>query len=323
MKKIATTLLLLIAITVTSQTIDKFSIDSGGATATAGGIEILYTIGEVNVQELNAGVISVSEGFINADFIIQVDPKIFLQGPLLNPATAGLMNDDLRSGSFLPTTSPYTDNATVDASVFNITGNNAIVDWVWVELRAANDNTNLINGKSALLQRDGDIVGLDGVSNLLMTAAPTNYYVVVKHRNHLGVMSSNIIALTEDNATVVDFKDAAFTTFGSNAQVQLTSGVMSLWAGDTNNAGQIKFSGADNNPNIIRDVVLADPLNGFNSLTFSSTGYLLIDINLNGFGQFSGSGNDSNIIRDNVLSHPANGFNSSTFTISTTVPPNN
>ncbi|MFC0603639.1 T9SS type A sorting domain-containing protein [Winogradskyella pulchriflava] len=48
-----------------SQTIEKFSIDSGGVSTTAGGIQILYTIGEVNVQELNSGGIYISEGFIN------------------------------------------------------------------------------------------------------------------------------------------------------------------------------------------------------------------------------------------------------------------
>lgn len=36
------------------QTIEKFSIDSGGASVTAGGIEILYTIGEVAVAERSA-----------------------------------------------------------------------------------------------------------------------------------------------------------------------------------------------------------------------------------------------------------------------------
>ena len=49
-----------------SQSIEKFSIDSGGASASAGGIQILYTIGEVNVQEYSTSTLSVSEGFINS-----------------------------------------------------------------------------------------------------------------------------------------------------------------------------------------------------------------------------------------------------------------
>lgn len=62
-----------------AQTIEKSSIDSGGASALFGGIEILYTLGEVNVQELNAGGIYVSEGFVNDAFeeglsVAQNDP---------------------------------------------------------------------------------------------------------------------------------------------------------------------------------------------------------------------------------------------------------
>ena len=314
---------LLIGFLCNGQSIEKFSIDSGGTSATAGGIEILYTIGEVNVQELDAGTVSVSEGFINADFKVLVNPQVFLQGPLLNPTTPGIMNDDLRAAAYLPTTSPYADAATCNASVFTVTGNNAIVDWVWVELRAANDNQKRINGRSALLQRDGDVVDFDGTSSILMQAAPTGYFVIVKHRNHLGAMSASTIGLTRNTATVVDFKNNGFSTFGSNARVLLPSGAMALWAGDTGTSNYIRFSGANNSANVIKDYVLADPANGFNSVTFASTGYLLIDINLNGQGKFSGSGNDSNIIKDNVLTHPGNGFNSPTFTISTTVPPNN
>src|SRR5690606_12724987 len=51
-----------------AQTIEKFSIDSGGNISSISNITMLYTIGEVNVQELNAGNILLSEGFISPDF---------------------------------------------------------------------------------------------------------------------------------------------------------------------------------------------------------------------------------------------------------------
>ncbi|PWK18564.1 hemagglutinin protein [Xanthomarina spongicola] len=320
MKHLIIIVVVCLSISLQGQTLEKFSIDSGGASATVGGIEILYTLGEVNVQELSTGNIQVSEGFINSNMKIKIDPKLFLQGPLLNPASAGLMNDDLRQNILIPITSPYADTANCNASVFSVTGANAIVDWVWIELRAANDNTKIINAHSALIQRDGDVVDLDGISNLIMIAAPTNYYVVVKHRNHIGAMSASTIALNESTTTVVDFTNNSFSTYGSNSQVVLDSGNTALWAGDTNGIGQVRFSGANNGSNTIKDFVLADPANGFNSVTFSSTGYLNADLNMDGSGKFSGSGNDSNVIKDNVLSHPGNGFNSPTFTILSTVP---
>ncbi len=81
MKKLIRLLVLLMVMPLASQSIEKFSIDSGGASASAGGIQILYTIGEVNVQEASAGGISISEGFINSlKLEIKITPIVFLQG---------------------------------------------------------------------------------------------------------------------------------------------------------------------------------------------------------------------------------------------------
>ncbi len=67
MKKFLTLIIILYISTYSqAQTIEKFSIDSGGASVTAGGINILYTIGEVNVQEVTTGTILISEGFISS-----------------------------------------------------------------------------------------------------------------------------------------------------------------------------------------------------------------------------------------------------------------
>jgi len=305
-----------------AQTIEKFSIDSGGASATSGGIEILYTIGEVNVQELSAGTVSISEGFINGTMKIKIDPKLFLQGPMLSPVSAGLMNDDLRANSYLPTTSPYADGATCSASVFSVTGNDAIVDWVWIELRAANDNTKLINGKSALLQRDGDVVSLDGVSDLIMPAAPTNYYVVVKHRNHLGAMSASTIPLNESTATVVDFTNSSFSTYGSNGQAVLGSGKTALWAGNANGDSRIRYQGSGNDTNLIKDLVLTHPGNPSDNNLYFYFDYDDADVDMDGRVRFQGSGNDSNLIKDIVLSHPDNVTLNNLFFILTQVPNN-
>jgi len=313
----------LYTMSINAQTIEKSSIDSGGASATSENIQILYTIGEVNVQELSNPDLSISEGFINAEFKILINPKVFLQGPSIEPTTSGIMNDDLRGNGLLPTVSPYEDNVTCNSTVFNTTGNNAIVDWIWLELRSADDNQRLINARSALVQRDGDIVDLDGESTVIMQAAPTNYFIVIEHRNHLGSMSSSAINLSNDSTTIVDFTTSSFSTFGSNAQVMLNSGDTALWAGDTNNDESISFSGSNNDVNAIKDYILADPTNVLNFITHTSSGYLIQDVVLNGLAKFSGALNDSNIIKDNILNHPANVLNLPTFTINTTVPPKN
>ncbi len=311
---------LLVSFISNSQNIYKSSIDAGGASASAENIQVLYTIGEIHVQELSSGNIQVSEGFVGPAFKIIIDPKLYLQGPIVNPLIAGQMNDNLRSNGYLPILSPYSDGQTCDASVFNITGANAIVDWVWVELRAANDNTKIVNARSALLQRDGDVVDSDGVSNLTMTAAPTNYFVVVNHRNHLGAMSASTIGLSETIATVVDFRNNALATFGSNARADMGSNNWALWAGDVNGNGQIRYLGPGNDTNSIKDAVLGDSGNTTSSNFYPYLDYDNADINMNGQIRYLGPGNDTNTLKDIILSHPSNGSLSNFFPFVSQIP---
>ncbi|MCF7561730.1 T9SS type A sorting domain-containing protein [Sabulilitoribacter multivorans] len=66
MKIELTALMILLTCSLQAQIIEKFSIDSGGDNFSNGSIQLLYTIGEVNVQELSTGNTIVSEGFINS-----------------------------------------------------------------------------------------------------------------------------------------------------------------------------------------------------------------------------------------------------------------
>ncbi|PHS09692.1 MAG: hypothetical protein COA88_03690 [Kordia sp.] len=237
-----------------------------------------------------------------------VSPKVFLQGPLLSPDTVGLMNDDLRVNDLIPTTSPYSDGLKCESSIFNITGNNAIVDWVWVELRDQANNTNIIEGQSALLQRDGDIVTTDGVSDLIFNADPDNYYAAIKHRNHLGIISTNIVALSGTPVNL-NFTDANNQiTFGSNAQTTygMPTDTLAMWAGNAGGDTSVRYLGSGNDSNTIKDNVLADSGNTTSSNLHSFTGYNPADINLDGTIRYQGSGNDTNTLKDIILAHPDN-----------------
>ncbi|WP_299433065.1 LamG-like jellyroll fold domain-containing protein [uncultured Aquimarina sp.] len=241
-----------------------------------------------------------------------INIKVFLQGAALNPNTGeeSLMRDDLRIAGYIPTTSPYTDGLICNSAVFNITGDNAIVDWVWLELRDSADNTSVIASRSALLQRDGDVVHTDGVSPIYFSASAANYYVVVKHRNHLGVMTDSAVMLSQ-SATTVDYTDGSVTTYGNNAQSSygMPVGVSAMWAGDSNGDGNISLIGNPNDTNTIRDVILNDPINqAIQFYGFNVTGYNNADVNLSGGTQIIGSNNDANLVRDNILNHPINTF---------------
>lgn len=244
MKNLLIIIVLITSISMSSQTIEKFSIDSGGANSTAGGIEILYTIGEVNVQELTSGTISVSEGFINPEIVlaIKIDPIAFFQGAYINPVSGEetLMRDNLRTASLIPTTSPYIDALTCDTAVFTPTGSDAIVDWVWIELRDKNDNTSILSSQSALLQRDGDIVGVDGTSSLSFELTADDYFVAISHRNHLGILAANTVALSATTTSLDLTTGLAVVNGGSNAVVDLGNGIFALYAGDYDGNGQVQ-----------------------------------------------------------------------------------
>ncbi|GGG14467.1 hypothetical protein GCM10011344_13840 [Dokdonia pacifica] len=173
---------------------------------------------------------------------ITVAPKVFLQGAATNPIAGeeDLMRDSLRENGLLPTTSPYGDGATVDPTVFTTIGANAIVDWVLVELRsgADNDNTTVVNSTAALLQRDGDIVGLDGTSNITFTEDAGDYFIAIRHRNHIGILAA-VPAPLSSTASTLDFtQDPAFAK-GENLALSEVNGTFAMIAGDADGSSQI------------------------------------------------------------------------------------
>ncbi len=259
--------------------------------------------------------------------VLNVFPRAYLQGAALNPniGEETLMRDDLRVAGHIPTTSPYADGKTINAAVLAGTGNQAIVDWVWVELRNETNIDMVVDGQSGLLQRDGDIVSVDGFTPLSFNIAPGNYYVGIKHRNHLGIVSSNPIAL-DATWNRLDFSNGNVPTFGSHAQTTfgMPAGVSALWAGDVNNDGRVVFinSGAESVDikQTVLDVSAAESPFGA-SVFYKPQGYYNTDIDMDGEVIFLNAGNELLYIKDNILAHPGNQiFNSVFYTIRAQLP---
>lgn len=226
-----------------------------------------------------------------------LDINVMLEGPF----NGTNMDDLLRTSSLLPLTEPYTSifghvgdggSETVNASVFNVVGDDAIVDWVYVELRDKNNSSTVLNTRSALLQRDGDIVDLDGTSSLTFTGSPDSYFVAIRHRNHNGVMSASAIALS-GTAVSLNFSDGSLNTFGTDA-LKLDGGVRLMWMGNTNADSEIKYLGQDND----RDPLLVSI--GGSVPTNTLIGYLVEDSNMDGTVKYVGAGNDRDRILQNI-----------------------
>ncbi len=260
---------------------------------------------------------------------ISLQPQVYLQGALFGVnAPDMLMRDDLRSRGYIPLSHPYgslspiTTVAAMAPSVTAVTGSNAIVDWVFVELRNSFNPSIVVDSRAALLQRDGDVVDVDGVSTVTFGQVdPGSYYVAVRHRNHLGVMSFNPLSLST-TTTTVDFRNPNTPTFTytgtssytqatvNQAQVIVQQGV-AMWAGNcfAENASSsphnyVIFQGTNNDANIIYQQIIANPLS---SPFFKLKGYSTGDVNLNGEAIFQGTGNDVEFIYQNVINnHPGN-----------------
>ena len=200
--------------------------------------DLKVPVGSISAYENGGwtGFKSITEVAIGA----VLSPKIFLQGATINNDRGSLMRDDLRTAGLIPTTSPYSDGATVGTIADGVTNpnpENDCVDWVFVELRDASDSTIVITGKSAFLQRDGDIVNLEGTP-LSFTVATGDYFVTINHRNHLGIITANPITLS-NTPTVLDFVSTAdLVEGGTNAMAVIGEG-FTMISGDTNEDGQI------------------------------------------------------------------------------------
>lgn len=256
----------------------------------------------------------------------KVEIKALLQGALFS-TTDGKMRDDLRINNVIPLTEPYTALGTAGNTRFSrpdfttseqttnailsITGDDAIVDWVFVELRDPADNSVVLHTKSALIQKDGDIVeSNDGTTALTFNnLTKSSYFISVKHRNHLGVMTEQPVTFNGSSA-VFDFTTADQSmVWNSNAsydgfeQVFDTSGKYAMWAGNTNADRKVKYSGPSNDQAVIFSSVLNYTGNDFNNYNFNNAypGYFMGDVNMDAKVKYRGVGNDPTYIFFNVI----------------------
>ncbi len=258
---------------------------------------------------------------------IAVGARAFLQAPY--NASTGLMSDALRSGSnIIPTSDPYrsapynsffthVNNSIAESasgSVFSdqASVNNNIVDWVFLELRntTVSPGNTVLQTRSALIERDGDIVDVDGVSPVTFNnVAGGNYILAVRHRNHLGLSldpaaSVKSFSETSSVAYATNVADLRLTTTPSygNANSYTTAthptltNVKLLWGGNANMNGNTKWAGGQNDKDYIYINVL-----GSNSASVINNIYSPADVNMNRNVRFNGASNDKDYLYITVL----------------------
>ncbi len=243
--------------------------------------------------------------------------KMMLQGAMLG-TTDGLMRDNLRTQNLIPLTSPYdvslhtrftkvaeSTTATTIAAVLsaNAGTSDAIVDWVFIELRNSASPSTVVRTISALVQRDGDVVAADGQPLLISGINAGSYFVAIKHRNHLGAMTASTVALSTAQTAIVDFTTMTnaqvFNNAGYDGYERATIGaVKALWAGNCNSDTRAKYDGASTDRQMIATNVLGHTVNTSGSYVFNNAiGYFSGDVNMDGKAKYDGSGNDRILIQ--------------------------
>ncbi len=267
------------------------------------------TLNTVTAQlAANAGQI------VGMNRFVVMNSKVLLQGANV---VGGIMSDALRTGTnVIPTTEPYRGTPynflslnggvreVAAASVFNDLGSfNNIVDWVFLELRDnVSSGSMLLQTRSAFVQRDGDIVDIDGTSPLYFKNVNAgDYTITVRHRNHIAISTNNTASFYKNlqlasSTPVLDFTAPATNVLGAaNVNYFQTGGVNMMFAGNANFNTNIRYGGASND----KDYILATPL-ATNPATVLTGVYSQGDVNMNKVVRYGGAAND----KDYLLATP-------------------
>lgn len=129
----------------------------------------------------------------------------------------------MENSMMLPSTSPDTYNSTTctNGTSFPWLGQltKEPIDWIFVELRDKNDDSSsgIVCTRTAVINRDGRIFSINSPPGSTLPLAfhgisPDQYYVVIRHRNHLDVKSDIPLNFQSSVTTNCSFSD------GSHAQ---------------------------------------------------------------------------------------------------------
>ncbi len=225
------------------QSIERDVVAASGDYYEGANISLSWTLGEIATETYDNGNNILTQGFQQPGLTLRiyVDLAVFLEGPF----NGTNMNTSLNLGGQLPLSQPYYTLPWIYPGTESVASipNPDIVDWLLVELRDATEAASatpstIIKQQAAFLLKNGSVVGLDGSSDLgFNTTISNNLYVVVWHRNHLGMMSAT--ALTESAGVYTyNFTTAQGMAY-QNGQKSLNGGAYGMYAGDGDANGTV------------------------------------------------------------------------------------
>lgn len=185
-----------------------------------------------------------------------MDVELDLNAILEGPYNGTNMNTVLNTLGLIPLNQPFDSKASADwyyegiESVASIPPN--VVDWVLVQLRDADDPAtadagSIVAKQAAFLLNDGSVVDLDGISNLTILAISYDegLFPVIYQRNHLGVLSSDMMSRSGGVYTW-DFSVAGSAYSNTNpGEKHLSGEIYGMYSGDVSGGGKVNITDFD------------------------------------------------------------------------------
>lgn len=204
---------------------------------------------------------------------IYANIKLFLSGAYNNIGSDS-MSCNLKLRNYFPASPPETYSNFIKPFVldkyssYTYTGaEQRIVDWVTVEVLSSKDYTP-VDTIAAVVRYDGQLLSTTGdtMIPLKFGISPGYYYYVIRHRNHIAVMS-NYEVYVYKFSELYDFTTSTDMYWGNEAKL-LKTGLYGLFTGDADYDGNVDVN----------------DYNAYNSSTIiAEHGYKICDFNLDGY----------------------------------------
>lgn len=188
--------------------------------------------------------------------------------------------------------SPYNDQVSLEVEqLSDIETKKMICDWVYIELQETiEENGAIVGGEvvdsvSAFVLADGSVCDLKGGVVQFSNKGDNKFFVHIKHRNHLKVVSNPVSLPKKEPAEgvfVIDFTETTHVVGDVNA-VKLVNGKYCLFAGDLNDDGFITVQDRNIILKTIGEILYEGDINQDTFISVQDRNFLLK--NLGAFGK--------------------------------------
>lgn len=230
-----------------------------------------------DIWEATTGYNRLNHSITIQDILI-LKAKVLLEGAYQTNSEE--LSNQLQANNLIPNISPFTNAFPWQSPLvpnLNTIPNNAI-DWLLIEI--LDNEYNAIKQTLAFLDKNGQLLDLTGNIGLSLGDIVANqpYYVILRHRNHLDIMSNEPLLFSEEQTH--DFTTPENVRAGTEQLAHLGNEKYAMLAGDINGNG----------------VITVDDLNIFTEQAGLLNNYLSGDCNLDGNITVS----DFNLYKNNV-----------------------